>query len=560
MPKIITRIISTVLILTILFVSTASPLLINSIRAADDPGGASGGEKETWYNQEFQTWFVKVYDDSTPETEVFGERYTAAQVSWVIYGLIAFIINQLGDEEVNQCLLKEGKDLAECAGAIQNSLKNLISYQNNTNEEQQSWVTAFTDRPVSFVSYVINIGNNLNIIPEAKAQGYGFGAANMVQELWKSVRNITYFLLVLAIVVVSFMVMFRVKLTPQTVVTIQSALPKVIVTLILITFSYAIAGLVIDLMYVVVGLLSTIVSSTSISDLGAEEIFRRLTTDLNIFMLFVHYIFLFIIGSLIAIQQALQAGILVPILGQTLAFIMFLPVIIGVIVLLYIFIKTLWMLLKTFAMVLLLIITAPIQLLLGVFSPGAFSNWLKNLAGHLAVYPTVGLMFLLSFMFLRAVFSVRGMLGRGLDDFSWTSDIVTGLFPFDLKPDMLGGETSWNPPLTLGENSTGLLYLGISFVLIVMIPSVADMIRGFITGRPFAAGTAIGEAVGFGRGSMSTGLGFGSARVQRDIGITEEAMKEPNLTPQQIGELKGKRGLQKAKLTTLDTINKFVGR
>ena len=49
--------------------------------------------------------------------------------------------------------------------------------------------------------------------------------------------------------------MFRAKINPQTVVTIQSAIPKAVVALILVTFSYAIAGLMIDLMYLLIGLI-----------------------------------------------------------------------------------------------------------------------------------------------------------------------------------------------------------------------------------------------------------------------------------------------------------------
>ena len=49
--------------------------------------------------------------------------------------------------------------------------------------------------------------------------------------------------------VVGFMVMFR-KKDPKTVVTVQIP-SRVVVTLILITFSYAIVGLMIDLMYLV---------------------------------------------------------------------------------------------------------------------------------------------------------------------------------------------------------------------------------------------------------------------------------------------------------------------
>ena len=57
------------------------------------------------------------------------------------------------------------------------------------------------------------------------------------------------------------MIMFRVKINPQTVVSLQTMIPKLVTTLILITFSFAIAGLVIDMIYVfllaIIGLLST---------------------------------------------------------------------------------------------------------------------------------------------------------------------------------------------------------------------------------------------------------------------------------------------------------------
>ena len=45
-------------------------------------------EPGKWYNQSFQEWITKV--DDSPESEIFGERYTAAQVQWVIYGLFFF--------------------------------------------------------------------------------------------------------------------------------------------------------------------------------------------------------------------------------------------------------------------------------------------------------------------------------------------------------------------------------------------------------------------------------------------------------------------------------------
>jgi hypothetical protein len=51
------------------------------------------------------------------------------------------------------------------------------------------------------------------------------------------------------------------------------------------------------------------------------------------------------------------------------------------------------------------------------------------------------------------------------------------------------------PPL-LGNTGAGALLLGVSFVLFTLIPKANEIVQGFITGRPFAYGTAIGEAFG----------------------------------------------------------------
>lgn len=45
------------------------------------------------------------------------------------------------------------------------------------------------------------------------------------------------------------MIMFRRKIDPQTVISIQSAIPKIIISLILITFSFAICGLMVDIIF-----------------------------------------------------------------------------------------------------------------------------------------------------------------------------------------------------------------------------------------------------------------------------------------------------------------------
>jgi hypothetical protein len=57
------------------------------------------------------------------------------------------------------------------------------------------------------------------------------------------------------------MIMFRAKLNPQTVISVENALPKIVVALLLITFSFAIAGFLIDLMYISIGIIAVLFSN-----------------------------------------------------------------------------------------------------------------------------------------------------------------------------------------------------------------------------------------------------------------------------------------------------------
>src|SRR5258708_13282805 len=46
---------------------------------------------DTWYSSDYFSWYSKVYGGDP--NQIFGERYTAAQVQWVFYGLISMILN-----------------------------------------------------------------------------------------------------------------------------------------------------------------------------------------------------------------------------------------------------------------------------------------------------------------------------------------------------------------------------------------------------------------------------------------------------------------------------------
>lgn len=120
--------------------------------------------------------------------------------------------------------------------------------------------------PASSQEYLANLGENLGIAPKpAYAEGITGSGNNVIYPvlaLWKVTRNIAYAGFILVFMAAGMMIMFRQKLNPQTVIGIQQALPGIVVGLILVTFSYFIAALVVDLSFVGTKLVAEMFIST----------------------------------------------------------------------------------------------------------------------------------------------------------------------------------------------------------------------------------------------------------------------------------------------------------
>lgn len=429
----------------------------------------------TWYSQGFLEWYGKVYDSDT-SSEIFGERYTAAQVQWVIYGLISFLIRLPGNEEALECMLQPGIDIGDCSDALRDALENLLG----SGEQQATVMQIFTMRPISGISYFRDTLSRLKIIPEVYAQeggGFGFSAANPVLAVWRAARNLTYLLLVLVVVVLAFMIMFRVKISPQTVISVQSALPKIAITIVLITFSYAIAGLLIDLMYVALGIVALFVQQSGLSHLNSIAIFNMLARQGILNLLLAYWILL-----MAAVASSIFSGNVIS--GVVSVFLVILAFL-SIILLLWWFIKIIFLLLKTYAMIMISIIAGPIQILIGAVSPnGGFGPWLRNIVSHLAVYPLVAVLFMVAFLFLNG--AIPDVI------ISQTADFAN---PFGFNTAALQGNP-WDPPFTFGTVAgSDILWIVLSFAVIALIPKTAEIIQGLISGKPFAYGTAIGESV-----------------------------------------------------------------
>ncbi len=117
--------------------------------------------------------------------------------------------------------------------------------------------------PVSSTHYGKYLADNFGIAKNAYAQdsgGLGFNGLKPLLAVWQIFRNIVYLFFVLIFVIIGVAIMFRIKIDPRTVMTIQNQIPKIIIALILVTFSYAIAGFLIDMMYVFMYLIFNLLS------------------------------------------------------------------------------------------------------------------------------------------------------------------------------------------------------------------------------------------------------------------------------------------------------------
>ncbi len=116
--------------------------------------------------------------------------------------------------------------------------------------------TPLVNPPASGTMWVYNGLQNAGFIPKTyAATGIGFGSIKPLTAVWSALRDIAYLLLVLVIISIGFMIMFRMKLNPQTVISLENSLPKIVIALIIITFSFPIAGFLIDLMYVSIAII-----------------------------------------------------------------------------------------------------------------------------------------------------------------------------------------------------------------------------------------------------------------------------------------------------------------
>ncbi len=340
--------------------------------------------------------------------------------------------------------------------------------------------------PASSITYFADLFHNAGFTRTAYAQGVGFTGLEPILVIWKVFRNFAYLLITILFIILGIMIMFRIKLSPQTVISIQNAIPKIVITLILITFSYAIAGLLIDISNLVLVLVIRVLASANLlpADVTTStwlnsDIGKVIGSTIGTLLAAIRYLFLagwaggaavvaggaVGAGGIAAIVAAILGGFGVALPAVAAGLALFAPAAIAILLgisfaIIGLIFRIFVMLVRAYISVILGVVIGPLQILFDAL-PGqkssAFNSWIKNLLANVLVFPVVALLFILSVVF---------------------EHVITG------SPQAL-----WSPPTLAGNKEMVVLFIKVGILMI--IPSVADFINAAL-----AIKTPLGAAIG----------------------------------------------------------------
>lgn len=307
----------------------------------------------------------------------------------------------------------------------------------------------YENPPASTKEYLAYVSSNMGIVDTAYAQGanpFGSAGGNVlapILNLWLFFRNLAFLLFIVIFIVVGFMIMLRRRLNPQTVVSIQSALPGLVIGIILVFFSYFVASLIIDLSFVGMKAVAYIFTSSNTPNIfnekkdqavtlaeqgsmfsmfGAfvqnsklpENVLGPLTEQFNATNLFK------LLGAVGEDRTATDqnTGILENVLSGNFGIVIAQAVnplstfvgwglgvlLMGIIViaLLIQMLRLIWALISAYITVLVFTIAGPLFILVGSVPGrgGAITYWWTTLLGNVLIFPAVFFVFLFAGMFL----------------------------------------------------------------------------------------------------------------------------------------------------------------
>lgn len=252
---------------------------------------------------------------------------------------------------------------------------------NIPNHLAQQWVPGYKDSTTALYA------------EDGTWSGYSELEAAGIQPLWTDILNLAYLFFVIVMIIAGFMIMFRHKIGGQAMVTLGNVLPNVIIALVVATFSFAIAGLIIDFGGLIIGLIVDVfdLSDTASSIAGFGKIFSNVFTGgVKTFTLVSGVPSALGLAGFFGLKSLLGFALnpIGAIIAGAIALLIAL-IILGIIA--FGAIKVLITLFKAYFQLLLSVILGPLQITLGAI-PGnnkAIMNWVKGVLRSVLVFPVV---------------------------------------------------------------------------------------------------------------------------------------------------------------------------
>jgi len=354
----------------------------------------------------------------------------------------------------------------------------------------------YSNPPASGIYYAYDLIDNFGG-KNAYAQGVGFSSLEPILPIWKGFRDATYILFAIAFIAVGIGIIFRLKISPQAIITIGNALPKMIGALILVTFSYAIAGFLIDLLYVLMALGVSILNAAGVSP-GLFNIFGfpvfPATPGNVIKSGFFAFAPALIMKKGVTILGGIIGGLLGGLVGNlpgvalgAFSFVVLFQVI-WLIIALILIIKLIFALTKAYINIILAVIFAPIQILIGAipgFESGGFGKWFKNLFTEILIFPAV-----------LIVLMIGVFISQNTINTLWAPPLISA-------PSLTGDSMSGSLSALIIQS-----IIGIGFLL--LLPNIPDIVRKAMGKEDSGYGAMIGKTLAPGPGTTMVASATGS--------------------------------------------------
>lgn len=400
----------------------------------------------------------------------------------------------------------------------------------------------YTNPPASGVQYLAESIQNFGLAKPAYAQvfGSGYNVIQPIEKLWRVMRDIAFLGFIVIAIVIGIMIMMRKQLDQRTVVGIQQALPGLVVSLVLVYFSFFISGLIIDVAFVGSRLAGTALIAQlnpTPANTTPAQIVNNALNNINIFGFFMQFIggpnvpivgsgslgsasneisravgdgFLKSIGArgamslvgsialglscLPAIVAGLAAGgvpgvaiaIACPVGGIALGAsapeviipaLIYIVLLVGLLVAMF---KLFFALVSAFASIVLSVILSPLIILMSAI-PGnskAFGDWLKGLFVNVLIFPAIFVVFI----FVAALLNIQS--------------------PWQLQDTVKTDQ--FNPLPLFGGSSPSFIQFILAYGILLAIPGIPEYIRRlFKVDEQREITRAINENIGVGRGAAT---------------------------------------------------------